>query len=185
MVGGFWLGQKLGITGAMLHIINDAMMTLCLFMAAGAIIYKTGSDRFEDLQGLFKKMPFTMAGFVVAAMAVIGIPPTCGFFSKWYLISGGIDAGHYGFVGALLFSSLVNAILFFRIFEIACFEPFSDHHGHEDVSHGNGDLSVIKEAPLSMIIPLLITAATLILLGIYSGDIVTNILQLALPSGIA
>lgn len=181
MVGGFWLGNKMGITGATLHIINDAAMTLCLFMAAGTIVYKIGDDRFENLKGLFRKMPFTMIGFTVGALAVIGIPPTCGFFSKWYLITGGLDAGHYPFVIALLFSSLVNAVLFFRIFEIAYFEPFTDSHDH---SH-HGHEEKINEAPLSMLVPLFVAAASLIILGIYSGDIVTTIIFSAIPAGIA
>ncbi|WP_300667519.1 monovalent cation/H+ antiporter subunit D family protein [Desulfoluna sp.] len=179
MVGGFWLGNKAGVTGATLHIINDAAMTLTLFMAVSAIIWKLGSDKFEDLQGLFGKMPFTMIGFVIAALAVIGIPPTCGFFSKWYLITGGINAGQWGFVAALLFSSLVNAVLFFRIFEIAFFEPFAEGHGHHD--HG----PVFNEAPVTMVAPLLIAALSLIALGLYTGDIVTKLIQLALPAGIA
>jgi len=179
MVGGFWLGNKAGVTGATLHIINDAAMTLTLFMAVSAIIWKLGSDRFEDLQGLFGKMPFTMTGFVLAALAVIGIPPTCGFFSKWYLITGGIHAGQWAFVAALLFSSLVNAVLFFRIFEIAFFEPFAEGHGHHD--HG----PALSEAPVTMVVPLLLAALSLIALGLYSGDIVTKLIQLAIPAGIA
>jgi len=179
MVGGFWLGNKAGVTGATLHIINDAAMTLTLFMAVSAIIWKLGSDKFEDLQGLFGKMPFTMTGFVLAALSVIGIPPTCGFFSKWYLITGGINAGQWGFVAALLFSSLVNAVLFFRIFEIAFFEPFGQGHGHHD--HG----PTLSEAPVSMVVPLIIAALSLIALGLYTGDIVTKLIQLAIPAGIA
>ncbi|BCS98512.1 cation:proton antiporter [Desulfoluna limicola] len=179
MVGGFWLGNKTGITGATLHIINDAAMTLTLFMAVSTITWKLGSDKFEDLKGLFGKMPFTMLGFVLAALAVIGIPPTCGFFSKWYLITGGIEAGQWGFVGALLFSSLVNAVLFFRIFEIAFFEPFATGHGHHD--HG----PAMSEAPASMVAPLIIAALSLIVLGLYTGDIVTKLIQLAIPAGIA
>lgn len=179
MVGGFWLGNKTGITGATLHIINDAAMTLTLFMAVSTITWKLGSDKFEDLKGLFGKMPFTMMAFVLAAFAVIGIPPTCGFFSKWYLITAGIEAGQWGFVGALLFSSLVNAVLFFRIFEIAFFEPFAEGHGHHD--HG----STFDEAPVSMVVPLIIAALSLIALGLYTGDIVTKLIQLAIPAGIA
>jgi multicomponent Na+:H+ antiporter subunit D len=186
MVGGFFLGNRMGISGATLHIINDAAMTLCLFMAAGAIVYKLNDDSFDSLKGLFRKMPVTMIGFTVGALAVIGIPPTCGFFSKWYLIIGGLDAGHYAFVAALLFSSLVNAVLFFRIFEIAFFEPFADHHGHDDHDDAHhGHEAVIDEAPLSMVVPLLVVAAALIVLGIYSGDIVTNLIQSAIPAGIA
>lgn len=179
MVGGFWLGNEAGVTGATLHIINDAAMTLTLFLAVSAITWKLGSDKFEDLQGLFGKMPFTMMGFVIAALAVIGIPPTCGFFSKWYLITAGINAGQWAFVGALLFSSLTNAVLFFRIFEIAFFEPFATGHGHHD--HG----PTFSEAPLTMVVPLIVAAISLIALGLYSGDIVTKLIQLAIPAGIA
>ncbi|MCG8470230.1 MAG: monovalent cation/H+ antiporter subunit D family protein [Desulfobacterales bacterium] len=182
MVGGFWLGNKAGITGATLHIINDAAMTMALFMAVSVITYKTKSDKFEDLAGLFAKMPFTMLAFGLAALAVIGIPPTCGFFSKWYLITAGIDAGNWAFVGALLFSSLVNAVLFFRIFEIAYFEPFAEGHGDHG-SHHHGP--VMAEAPLTMVAPLVIAALSLLVLGLYSGDIVTKLIQLAIPAGIA
>ena len=146
MVGGFFLGNRLGVSGAILHIINDAAMTLALFLAAGIFVWKTGGESRDDLQGLFAKMPFTMAAFVLAALSVVGVPPTCGFFSKWYLVSGGVAAGNYLFVFALIFSSLVNAILFFRIFEIAFFEPFTDHHHASHTSE-----SVIKEAPLDML----------------------------------
>lgn len=175
MVGGFWLGNRTGITGAILHIVNDAMMTLCIFLAAGTILYKIKEDSFENMKGLFRKMPFSMAAFVLGAFSIIGVPPTCGFFSKWYLISGGIEAGHYGFVAALLFSSLVNVVIFFRIIEIAFYEPFSDHHG------AGVHREQITEAPLGMLVPLYTVAALLILLGVYTGDIVTKIIQFAIP----
>ena len=178
MVGGFWLGNRAGMTGAILHIVNDAMMTLCIFLAAGTILYKTKGDSFDYLKGLFKKMPFSMAAFVIGAMSIIGVPPTCGFFSKWYLISGGIAAGHYGFVAALLFSSLVNVVLFFRIIEICYYEPFTDHHHHEK------EETSFDEAPAGMVIPLLMAAVLLIVLGIYSGDIVTHIIEFAIPGEI-
>jgi multicomponent Na+:H+ antiporter subunit D len=176
MVGGVWLGNRAGITGAILHIINDAAMTLCVFLFVGNILYKLEDDSFEHLQGVFRKMPYTMAGFVVVALSIIGVPPTCGFFSKWYLITGGIAGGHYGFVAALLFSSLVNVVLFFRIIEIGFFEPFGDHHTHDDSRH---------EAPLSMLVPLWVVAIGLVVLGLFTGDIVTRLIQFAIPPTIA
>jgi multicomponent Na+:H+ antiporter subunit D len=178
MVGGFWLANRIAMTGAILHIINDAAMTLCVFLAACSIRFKLASDRFENLRGIFRKQPVTMAALVVGALSIIGVPPTCGFFSKWYLISGGIAAGHYAFVAALLFSSLVNAVLFFRIFEIGHFEPFS-RHGHGPAAER------INEAPVTMLVSLLAAAAGLILLGLYSGEIVTNIIDYAIPAQIS
>lgn len=184
MVGGFWLGNRLGISGAILHIVNDAAMTFCVFLAAAAIINKIGSDAIDDMQGLFKKMPVTMAVFVVAGLSIIGVPPTCGFFSKWYLISGAIAAGQYGFMAALLLSSLINLVLFFRIFEIAYFEPFDAHHGGPHEGHGLL-ISKVQEAPLEMLAPLVVTALLLFALGIYAGDIVSLIIDHAIPVGIA
>ncbi len=178
MVGGIWLGNRAGMTGAILHIVNDALMTLCVFLAVNNIVYRVKGYRFGDLKGLTRKMPFTMGAFVVGALSIIGVPPTCGFFSKWYLITGGIQAGHYGFVAALLFSSLVNVILFFRIIEFGYFEPFTDRHGH------GSPVKPINEAPLSMLVPLLIIAAGLIVVGVYTGDMVTYIIRFAIPASI-
>ncbi len=176
MVGGFWLGNATAMTGAILHIVNDAAMTLCVFLAAGGLLTRLPDDRLESLQGLFKRMPVSMAALITAGLAIIGVPPFCGFFSKWYLISGALEVGHYGFVVALIFSSLVNVVLFFRIIEIAYYEPLEAgaHHAHHPPEP-------IAEAPVSMLVPLLATAAALILLGLYTGDIVTGIIQLALP----
>ena len=178
MVGGAWLGNRAGMTGAILHIANDALMTLCVFLAVSNIVYKVKGAGFENLQGLFRKMPFTMAAFVVGAISMIGVPPTCGFFSKWYLISGAIQAGHYGFMVALLFSSLVNVVIFFRVFEICYYEPFSDHHGHDHHPEP------MDEAPFSMLVPLFIVAVILILVGLYTGDIVSHIIEFAIPKGL-
>ncbi len=173
MVGGIWLANSAGMTGAILHIVNDALMTLCLFLAVAAIVYKLGSGEFDKLQGIYRRMPVTMAAFTVGAFSMIGIPPTAGFFSKWYLIQGGIEAGHWQYVIALLFSSLVNAVLFFRIIEIGYFFKDGEQHGHEKK----------EEAPLLMQAPLLISAVALIVVGLGSGPLVESIIKLALPAG--
>lgn len=178
MVGGVWLANRHGITGAILHILNDALMTLCLFLVAGIIVYKKGGCHFGHLKGLYKKMPVTMGAFTVGALSMIGVPPTAGFFSKWYLILGAIDGGQWGFMAALIFSSLVNAVLFFRIIEIGYFEPFKDHYGHE---HHH---EPIDEAPLSMLAPLVIVSIGLIVVGVYTTDIVNSIIRFAVPAGI-
>jgi len=176
MVGGVWLANTQGMTGAILHIVNDALMTLCLFLAAAAISSRTGSLELAGLRGLYRRMPVTMAAFTVGAFSMIGIPPTCGFFSKWYLILGGVEAGQWGYVGALLFSSLVNAVLFFRIIEIAFF-PGDSGPGHEH------EKIVIAEAPMMMLNPLVVTAIALIAVGLWSGPLVRGIIQVAIPGG--
>lgn len=169
MVGGVWLANTQGMTGAILHIVNDALMTLCLFLAATVIFYRIGSLHFDNLKGLYKRMPLTMAAFTVGAFSMIGVPPTAGFFSKWYLILGGIESGHWEYVVALIFSSLVNAILFFRLIEIAYF--------------GESDEQKMASAPWYMEGSLLAAAAALIIIGFGSGQLVQGVIKLALPAG--
>ncbi|MCP4369676.1 MAG: monovalent cation/H+ antiporter subunit D family protein [Deltaproteobacteria bacterium] len=173
MVGGIGIANSVAIKGVILHILNDAIMTLGMFTVAGIVYYKTKSHNLTDFKDLFKKMPFTMAAFVVTALSIIGVPPTCGFFSKWYLIQGAIIDDCWAFVAALLLSSLINIILFFRIFEIGYGFSESHGHGHEKV--------LISEAPISMLIPTIITALGIILIGIYNQPIVNNVIRFAVP----
>ncbi len=174
MVGGAWLADAewWGLTGTIYHIIADAAMTLCLFLAAGIFVRRFNAVEISDLEGLFKKAPWTSVGFVIGGLAMIGVPPTCGFYSKFYLIRGGIDAGHWQFVAALLISSLVNAVLFFRIFEIAHFGN-KPAEGHDHSHDANADEAPARqEAPLNALIPLLVSAAAILLIGLFNGQIV-------------
>jgi multicomponent Na+:H+ antiporter subunit D len=175
MVGGIFLANADGLTGSILHIVNDAIMTLCLFLVVAAIIYRQGSVSLVSLQGIFHRMPITMAVFVLGAFAMIGVPPTCGFFSKWYLILGGVEAGHWEFVVALVFSSLVNAVLFFRIIELAYFGSLQGDEHHEQAT------SERHEAPLWMLKPLILTAVLLIVVGLSTGPLVNNVIRLMIP----
>ena len=187
MVGGAWLADanRWGLTGALYHILADALMTLCLFLGAGIFAKQAGVIKLQDLGGLFKKMPLTMVGFVVGALAMIGIPPSCGFFSKFYLIRGGIDSGHWGYVAALLLSSLINAVLFFRIFEIAYFgkkpaEGHGHHHDEEEgVSGGKARAKSTREAPITALVPLWVTAVLIVALGVFNGKVAELIRQTA------
>ncbi len=177
MVGGAWTATASGLTGVMYHIISDAAMTLCMFMAVAVISFKRGRDTFDVLPGLYKRMPLTMAAFTVGAFSLIGIPPTCGFFSKWYLLSGAIDAHAWHYMAALIFSSLVNAVLFFRIIEKAFIEP---------VHAAGAEATVIEmdEAPLRMTLPLVFVAISLIAIGVCTNYIVRAVIQYAIPEGV-
>ncbi len=174
IVGGAWLGNNTAMTGAVLHIINDTLMTFCVFLAVGGISRKLGSVELNNFKGLFKKMPFTMGAFVASGLSIIGVPPTCGFFSKWYLISGAMEAGSYSFVCVLIISSLINVILFFRIIETAFFAHSDPGNRHDYL------LSEIGEISLNTLIPLLMAAAGLLVLGMYSGTVVGRVIQPAL-----
>lgn len=180
MVGGAWLGNSQGMTGAILHIVNDAIMTFALFLVLGNIVFTRKKTAIKDLRGIFSTMPWTMAGFMLVGISIIGVPPTCGFFSKWYLLLGGIEAGASFFVFALVLSSLISAVLVFRIVEAAFFSPENEaHDGHEHEKAG------LNEAPVSMLVPLGLTGVAIIAVGIWSGYIVQHIILPFIQQGIS
>jgi multicomponent Na+:H+ antiporter subunit D len=178
IVGGVGLANSVAMKGAILHILNDAVMTAGLFTVAGIVMYKTGHHDLSDFNALFKKMPFTMSAFVVGALSIIGVPPTCGFFSKWYLIQGAIMAKHWAFIAALLGSSLINVVLFFRIIEIG----YVFHESHGGHSHSGNGTVVIDEAPMSMLIPTIAIAIAILMIGLYNQAILSHIIRFAVPN---
>ncbi len=181
IIGGIGVANATAIKGAIFHIVNDAMMVACLFSVAGLVMYKKGGHQITDFKGIFKSMPITAAIFTMGALAVIGVPPTCGFFSKWYLLLGGIKANQWAFVAALLVCTLVNVALFFRIFDKGLYvhvqENGSDHKGSPDAAH-TGD------APLSMLIPALVLALAILLTGIFNQVILNKVIHFAVPMGL-
>ncbi len=180
MVGGVWLNHEWGMAGAAYHIVSDAMMTLCLFLAAGLYFRRTQDYSIASLeQPQVKQMPYTMAGFICGALAIVGVPPTCGFFSKWYLIRGGMESGHWEYVVALLVSSLINAILFFRVFEVMLFgaKP-QEVHAHKSVAKDTMKLSLPQRERLTLgHIALFAAALSLFGIGIFNTQIVAWIQQ--------
>ncbi|MBW2307473.1 MAG: monovalent cation/H+ antiporter subunit D family protein [Deltaproteobacteria bacterium] len=176
IVLGVALGNRPAIIGAYLHILNHALMKGCLFMVAGSLMLRVGMRDIFRLQGVHRTMPWTMGAFVIAALSMIGIPPTAGFFSKWYLILGTIQERQWVMTAVILVSSLLNAVYFFRVIENAYFEPRYAHDGGDpqaDVNNG--------EAPAGMLLPTLIMAAAIILVGLASGKIIEGVLQFAVP----
>jgi len=180
IVMGVSIGNRMGFTGAVLHIMNDAFMMACLFLVVGAVYYKTEARTIDEYKALFKKMPLSSGSFAIGALSVIGIPPTCGFFSKWYLVLGAIHARQWVFAAALLMSSLLSAVVFFRVLQNIFFAPPESAHAHESETH----VEVKRdEAPVSMLIPIFITVAGILLLGVFSGQIISTIIQYTVPEG--
>ncbi len=175
IVLGLSLANATGFIGALLHILNHGFMKAALFLVAAALMYKLGMRNIHQLAGISRKMPFTMGAMVIAALSMVGIPPTCGFFSKWYLILGSIEAQQWIFVVVILVSSLLNAVYFFRVVEIAYFRPLR--------SEGEPEPKLVREEiSLRMLIPLWILAVSIIGLGLFNEKIVSGILRLALPA---
>lgn len=114
LVGLALLNQR-ALQGALFHIFAHALMKSSLFMAAGTIIHLTGKRKIDDLAGMGRLLPKTFAGFSVAALSMVGIPPLAGFISKWNIAWGALDVGALWVVAVLLISSFMNGIYYLPV----------------------------------------------------------------------
>jgi len=169
---GVALANKFAIAGSLLHIFGHSVMKSGLFMVAGLMIYSRGVKRVSQLEGMGKVMPYTMAAFLIAALSVIGIPPTIGFFSKYLILLGAVERGEWAFVTIILFSSLLTAAYFWKVFEKVYFG--------EEVRKGVRKDNEGKE-PMSMLIPTLVLAA-LSLIGGFLAPSLVKIFELWISS---
>ena len=138
-----------GLTGGIVHLFNHALMKAALFLAVGSAVLRLGSSDLADWKGLGRRMPVTMAAFVLAGLSLIGVPLTVGFISKWYLILAALEAGWWPIALLALLSSLLAVIYVWRVVEVAYFQKADDD-------------SNVQEAPLMMQISMwALTGATL------------------------
>ena len=143
------------LIGDIFHIFSHALMKSALFLAAGAIILKTGKTSVKELAGIGWQMPYTMVCFSMAALAMIGIPPFNGFVSKWTLGIGALDAGLLFYVLVLMVSSLLSALYYLPII-------ISAFLGAKETSKIR-----INEVPYKMLIPIAVLAVSTILFGLF------------------
>lgn len=170
---GFSIGNQHGVIAAILHIITHAFMKSSLFMVMGGIRYRYGEVTIDKFGRLDRYMPFTVFTLTVAALSMVGIPPTGGFFSKWYLLLGSFESGKAIFAAVLLVSSLLNAIYFFKVLETV----FTKQDQKLEVINETGKF----ELPLSMLIPIVIAGLMILVLGLGNTILVDSIIKAGLP----
>jgi len=154
MIVGFSLATQAGLTAMLLHMFNHALMKGALFLALAAVIYRVGSTRIADFQGLGRQMPLTMAAIVVGGLSLIGVPLTVGFVSKWYLVVAVLEKGWWWLAGLVLLGSLLAVIYVWRIVETAYFKaPIA---GRQPV----------KEAPMAFLVPVWMLVSANVYFGI-------------------
>ncbi|MCP5050088.1 MAG: monovalent cation/H+ antiporter subunit D family protein [bacterium] len=186
---GIGLANPLGIIGAILHVLNHAFMKACLFLVSANLRFKLGHSDISKLDNTVrKKMPWTMAAFTVSALSMVGLPPMAGFFSKWYLALGTIKSSNWLFLAVILASSLLNAVYFFRILEKVYMKPLKEHETDSHDHHHGDETDEAEniertEVSSSMLIPTLVMAAGLIVLGLLNALIVNGIIKFIVPAG--
>ena len=156
-----------GLTGGIIHLFNHSLMKGALFMVMGCVFMGAGSVHIRDLEGMGRRMPLTMAAFVVAGLSLIGVPPSVGFISKWILIQAALEAGLWPIAVLILANSLLAVIYIWRVVETAYFRP---------VPEGAGAIRV----PLSMLAPLWVLTGA----SVYFGLDATRTLEVARSAAI-
>ena len=153
VLGASLLSPK-ALTGGLAHIAMHAFGKITLFFCAGAIFVATGKKYISEMVGIGRRMPVTMTAFLIGSLSVIGLPPTGGFISKWFLVLGTLEADQFVMLVVLLGSSLLNGAYFLPVVYRAFFCT-PEESLFEDKVH---------EAPLWCVVPLVLTATCSIVL---------------------
>jgi multicomponent Na+:H+ antiporter subunit D len=146
-----------GIQGGLIHIVNHGFSKITLFFCAGAIYVAAHKKNISEMEGLGKTMPFTFGAFAIASLSMIGAPPVAGFVTKWNLLVGSIQAHQIGILLILIASTLLNVGYFAPV----TFKAFFGKRPEGEPYTG------IKEAPLAMLIPILIACTISVIIGIF------------------
>ncbi|WP_026620465.1 multicomponent Na+:H+ antiporter subunit D (plasmid) [Ensifer sp. WSM1721] len=161
IVLGAVLLSPVAMVGGIIHIAAHAFSKITLFFCAGSIYCASGKRNISDMAGIGRRLPWTMGAFFVASLSMIGIPPTAGFVSKWYLAQGSVEAGQVAFLAVLLTSSILNAAYFLPVSYAAFFEAEPEE-----------SRAAVREIPM-VTIPLVATAILSVLMGIFPGYFLT------------
>jgi len=153
MALGIGFASAMGVTATMLHLFNHALMKGALFMAVGAIIYRIGVCRMDNIHGLGRQMPWTFGAIIIGGLSLVGVPGTAGFISKWYLILAALEQENWIAVAVILIGSLLAVVYVGKIIEALYFKSALETN------------LTVKEAPLMLLVP----TWTLVFANIYFG----------------
>ncbi len=165
-------GNQTGLAGAMFYLINDAVMQATLFVVAGAAIHQYGLQSMEEWGRLRGRAPWMIAALIIVGMSMIGIPPTGGFFGKWYIILGALKERNYLAVGAVIVSTLLTLAYFLRLWV----RVFSGDQVSPSVER--------VESPRMLRVCLGTLCIGIIALGLFSDRIVRILLDTTAPLGL-
>ncbi|WP_281560984.1 proton-conducting transporter membrane subunit [Thalassomonas sp. RHCl1] len=151
------LANNAGVIAGGMHMVIHAFGKITLFFCAGAIVIRTGKKQISQMAGLGRQMPFTMVAFFIASLAIIGLPPTAGVWSKWFLLQGVLDAQQWLLLLVLCLSSLMS-IFYLLAIPVRAFFPGSEPGPRS---------SVRQEAPLPVLIAIGISTLACLLLFLF------------------
>ncbi|MFW5926448.1 MAG: complex I subunit 5 family protein [Wenzhouxiangella sp.] len=166
---GLGLASATAASGAMVHLVNHAVTKAALFLAAGALIHQSGLRRIDDLRGLGQRMPLSALALGIALLAVAGVPPTAGFVGKWQIALGALQTGRPAFMLVIIVGGLLVLAYGVRIINVLFFRT------------ARHDVVAAREAPLSMLVPVLLLAAGSFALGLAGKPMLDLVIPAIIP----
>src|SRR6056297_476552 len=161
---GVAMATPLATIGGMVHLVHQGVMKITLFFCAGNLAETLDIHKIDEMDGVGRRMPWTMTAFTIGALGMIGLPPLAGFISKWYLGLGSLAAGQPWIIVVLIASTLLNAAYFLPILHRVWFvEPRQDWPPSTLYSG--------RETTWALLAPPLVTAILVILLGILAHSV--------------
>jgi len=183
MILGVVLLSPTAMVGGVMHMVNHAESKIVLFFCAGSIYLATHKTKISELSGIGRQMPWTMVAFSIGALSIVGIPPTAGFITKWFLVTGTIEADKLAVVFVLVISTLLSAAYYLRIIRTAFFGSPPEEARDEATQRAEGsphqERQEIREVSPLIVGPLLVAAVLSLALGIFPSFFI-DLAQLAL-----
>lgn len=164
---GIGLASQTGLAASLLHIFSHAVTKCALFLALGALALRLGGNvTVHNIRGIGRRMPYTAFAFVLAGLGLIGMPLTGGFVSKWYLLKATLEGGWWLLTILIAVSAIFAVIYVWRVVEAMYFGKLSPQH------------ETIREAPLSMLVPIWMMTFCVLLFGIFGNEAVETTLRI-------
>jgi len=162
------LASTSSVTGGLFQLVSHTLSKVVLFLAAGYMIYRSGSTEISSLEGMGKRMPLTSLAFAVAALSLVGLPPFAGFPSKFLIVRSAVAGGGALFLvllGLVLVGTVIEGAYFFRVVQALFFKKRDERPSRE-------------EAPAAALVPMFIVVALIIAIGVYP-DAISGVLNSA------
>uniref|UniRef100_A0A7C3ERP2 NADH-quinone oxidoreductase subunit M n=1 Tax=Candidatus Methanomethylicus mesodigestus TaxID=1867258 RepID=A0A7C3ERP2_9CREN len=155
MLAGLAIGTELALTGTFLHVLNHAIMKGAAFLCAGAIIHRIGTRQMGEMGGIARKMPVTAIALSISLLALIGMPPLNGFISELTIVTASLESP-YGWLGlAVIMNSILSSAYYLQVIRVIL-QPIKSER-----------VEGAREAPLAMLVPIVLMAALIVILGLW------------------
>jgi len=148
------LATLLSTSAGLSHVLTHGLMKTLLFLGAGTLIYRSGSREITDLAGIGRAMPLTIIPFILGLLAIMGLPPFAGFYSKFLMVHASIAAGMPAIAVAMLVGGVIGVLYYGRLIRVLLFTPVRDPD------------TAVSKVPLLMQLPLALLALALLVNGL-------------------